>query len=138
MNKQELRITYAKIRKFIENKASLSDIITNTVLKTSVYANSKNIGIYVNLSEEVSTKKLILQSFADKKTVSVPVVEGQDINFYTINHLDDLCNTGAFGIKEPIPSKNRLVNKNSIDLLIIPGICFDIYGNRIGSGKRIL
>lgn len=138
MDKLNLRIKYLKIRKSIENKAFLSDIIANNVLNSHIYSNSKNIGIYVGFDEEVSTKKLILQCLANKKCISVPVVEENKLSFYNITNLEDLCNKSPFGIQEPIPCKDNLTHKNSLDLLIVPGICFDINGNRIGYGKRIL
>lgn len=138
MNKYDLRTKYIEIRKLIKNKAVLSDNIAENVLTADIYANSKNIGIYVNLPNEVSTEKLILQGFADKKNVSVPAIEGQSINFYSINSLKDLYSVGAFGIQEPIVSTETLVSPESIDLLIIPGICFDLYGNRLRIRQRLL
>jgi 5-formyltetrahydrofolate cyclo-ligase len=135
MDKQDLRIKYIKVRKAIKNRASLSDIISENVLKSDIYAGAKNIGIYVSFGDEVSTTKLISQSLLDKKNVFVPAVEKREINFYTINNLEDLCSTGAFGIPEPVISKEKLVNPENIDLLIVPGICFDLAGNRLGYGK---
>ena len=135
MNKKDLRAKFLKIRKNIKNKEILSEAIAGNLLKSEFFTRAKNIGIYVNFGDEVSTTKIISQSLLDKKNVSVPAVGGQAINFYTINGLEDLGGTGVFGIPEPAVSKEKLVDPENIDLLIVPGICFDLAGNRLGYGK---
>jgi 5-formyltetrahydrofolate cyclo-ligase len=57
-----------------------------------------------------------------------------NLRFYVVNKEDLETNSfdvNMFGIKEP-----RINNKSEdyIDLMIIPGIVFDIYGSRIGYG----
>jgi 5-formyltetrahydrofolate cyclo-ligase len=46
-----------------------------------------------------------------------------------------LNSVGSFGIPEP--SSGKVIGYNQIDLAIIPGVAFDMSGNRIGFGKGI-
>jgi len=54
------------------------------------------------------------------------------MNFYQISSVDDLKHKNNFGILEP--NSNTLINPKDIDLMIVPGICFDLYNNRLGFG----
>ena len=135
MNKENLRIKYKYIRNSIKNKNLLSEKITQNIINSDFYKNSNCIGVFVSLEQEVSTSNLLLSAFSDKKIICVPVVQGMEINFYKISSFNDLSNTGNFGIKEPCIHKSNLISSQNIDLLIVPGICFDLYGNRVGYGK---
>ena len=41
---------------------------------------------------------------------------------------------GFKGILEPDPSKARLLDPREIDFAVVPGIAFDVSGNRLGFG----
>ncbi len=36
---------------------------------------------------------------------------------------------------EPKIQKEKLVSLDDISIMVVPGVCFDVYGNRIGYGK---
>lgn len=42
---------------------------------------------------------------------------------------------GSFGIPEPDDSRCQMADLKSIDLVIVPGLCFDLNFNRIGYGR---
>ena len=132
MNKELLRKKYLLLRKKIINKELKDKEIYFKTLKDSSFINSNIVGIYVSTKEEVDTLNIIKYALISGKTVAVPVIlKGYNMEFYRIFSLDDLDNTNSFGIKEP---RNRILVDN-IELLLIPGICFDTYNNRIGYGK---
>ena len=135
MDKDGLRNKYIEIRKAIKNKDSLSDQIAENVLNSEIFVVAKNIGVYVNFGDEVSTKKITSQSLAAGKNVSVPVVAGREMNFYSIKSLDDLCEMNNFGIRQPAAERKSFADPKKLDLMIVPGVCFDLAGNRIGFGK---
>lgn len=132
MNKQILRNKYLKIRKNINNKKEIDDIIFNKVISLKEYKESNLVLTYVSLKDEVDTFKLIEYSLKIGKKVAVPKCEGDIIKFYLISNLTDL-KKGKFNILEPITNNVVTDFKNSI--CIIPGVAFDKQNNRIGYGR---
>ena len=132
MNKNELRNYYKKAIKDIKNKDIASDIIAEQVLNLKRYKVAKVVCIYSNAENEVSTDKLIEQALKNK-IVGVPVVSGDRMDFYQIHSSNDLKSINQFGIKEP-ESLKKYIKPEDIDLIIVPGVCFDQFGNRIGYG----
>ena len=132
MNKVELRNKYLKVRKEIKNK-NIKDIeIFHRTIDLLEYKKCKLVLTYVSLDDEVDTIKLIKYSLNIGKKVAVPKCENEIINFYYISSLEDLSK-GNYGILEP-KGKNIVSNFES-SICIVPGICFDKEGNRIGYGK---
>ena len=134
IKKDNIRKEYLNIRKNTRNKLIKSNIITNKLINTLDYLNANTIAIYKNLDSEVNTSDLIDYSLNIGKEVLLPKVIDDDLYFYKYNKEDILIKSN-FGILEPTAKINNLVDINNIDLIIIPGICFDKYKNRLGFGK---
>ena len=132
MNKQILRNKYLKIRKNINNKKEIDDIIFNKVISLKEYKESNLVLTYVSLKDEVDTFKLIEYSLKIGKKVAVPKCEGDIIKFSLISNLTDL-KKGKFNILEP--TTNKLVTNFENSICIVPGIAFDKNNNRIGYGR---
>ncbi len=118
-------------RKLIENKKAKDNIIKNKVLNNIKVKESKNILIYVSLKLEVDTKEIIQELLLEKKNIYVPRVLESQMEFFKINSLQDL-QKGTFGILEP-KGNQKLVDFNSC-CIIVPGLMFDFYNNRLGYG----
>ena len=149
MDKKELRKIKMHERDSLsrDEAQALSDIITDKILSLEEYREADTILTYVSCRSEVMTDRLILAALKAGKKVGVPKVEGDIMNFYYINSLDDL-EAGYFGVREPKPciisdtslssgSKHAesLVSDPSGCLMIVPGLAFDKDLNRIGYGK---
>ncbi|MBQ8131339.1 MAG: 5-formyltetrahydrofolate cyclo-ligase [Bacilli bacterium] len=128
MNKKEIRNAYLEIRNNITDILEKSKAITKKVLQTDSYQKAKVIGIYKSFSKEVDTSFLIEESLKEK-IVCVPIIQNKEMKFYQIEK-DTKYIRNNFGIEEPIHTKEI----TDIDLLIVPGICFDKELNRIGFG----
>ena len=92
---------------------------------------------FVNYGSEISTEEIIAEALRKGKKVFVPKVEGMDMVFYRIELLEEL-QEGYKGIREPIGDTERFVYENYKEakvLLLMPGVAFDVYGNRMGYGK---
>ena len=133
LSKIELRKKFLKIRKDITNKDSKSLVIFNKIIKEDYFINSKVIALYNNLNSEVSTKELIDYSLILNKTVLLPRVVNDDLLFYKID-CNSIYSKSSFGVLEP-SLDNKLFRKEDIDLIIVPGVVFDVNRNRIGFGK---
>lgn len=133
-DKQILRKEYLSIRKNIKHKKEKSHLIFEKIIKDEDYINSKVIALYKNLESEVSTDELIDYSLDNKKVVLLPKACENGLDFYKITK-DEKLFKSDFGVKEPLENSNNKLDKNKIDLIIIPGICFDVSKNRLGFGK---
>ena len=132
MKKEELRKKYINLRKSINNKEEKSKIIASKLLSFDVLKNANVVAIYVSMEEEVSTHEIINYFLSMSKIVCVPLIKMDgSMKFIRIDSMKNL-KENKFGILEP--ENDSVVIKN-IDIIIMPGVCFDRYGNRIGFGK---
>lgn len=136
MDKSKLRVQYKKIRESVEDRKIKSSEITKKIAQSEFYKEAKVIGVYSSLTSEVDTTYLIIKAISDRKIVALPkVVNKGELEFYSISKLEELEEKGAFGIKEPLAKVEKFIDKDKIDLMIVPGVCFDRNKNRVGSGK---
>lgn len=134
IKKKELRAKYLLIRDKINNKEEKSNKIFNKIIRMEEFRNAKVVAIYKSFKSEVDTSKLIDFSLNEGKIVALPRIEKNEMKFYRISSLNKELTKNKFGIEEPQDKKENLINKNSFDLIIVPGICFDIEKNRLGFG----
>lgn len=109
-----------------------SESIQKRIIHSAEFRNSNAVGAYYPVGSEVRTQKLLAIAIKSSRVVALPRTEGDNIKFYRISSNTELVR-GKFGIKEPRGSSSSCVSEN-IDLLLVPGILFDIQGNRIGYG----
>ena len=138
MNKEEIR------RKILKKRLSLSpeDIrdksrqVFLNLAETVEYINSQNIMFYAATRSEVQTEELIKMSIKMGKNVFVPVISPECLNLAPskISDFDIELEKGKKGILEPKKEYYRLFPSENIDLIIVPGVAFDLSGNRIGRG----
>lgn len=111
-------------------------VIQRRVMDLPQYKSAKIIGAYFPIGSEVRTEYLIESALTSQKVVLLPKVASDNIALSRVFEADIRDNNlvkGRFRILEP-PRSSYNAQKN-IDLLIVPGIAFDKYGNRIGYGK---
>jgi len=90
--------------------------------------------IYHSINGEVATEGLIEKLIRLGKQVALPVcIPGPDLEARAIQSLAEVVPTGRFGLREP-SAETPLVDPATIDLIVIPGVAFDIHGNRLGHG----
>jgi len=135
MTKNELREVFKTKRLEITDKKEKSKAIMEKIIVSSYYKNAQVIAVYASLPLEVDTSVLVQQALKDHKVVVFPKVENYELAFYQVAAIKDLTTRGPLNIREPVPSLDHLVHKNEIDLMIVPGICFDHKKYRIGYGK---
>lgn len=133
--KKRIREEFILIRKKISNKKAKSNEIFNKIITTDIFKESKIIAIYKSINSEVDTNELIKYSLNTGKIICLPKVEENELKFYRINSINEKLIKSKFGIEEPLGKKENLVDNNIIDLVIVPGICFDSNKNRLGFGK---
>ena len=135
MTKSELRIFYKNIRNSIDEQKLLckSNAVFNNLTNMDIIKDSKTFFVYNSYNREVSTKKIIEFLLDNDKTVLIPKCNKETETMVAVEYTyDTKLENGNYGINEPI---NDDVFLENIDVVIVPGIAFDIFGNRIGYGK---
>lgn len=91
---------------------------------------------YVSIEFEVDTKNLINIALCEGMDVAVPKCKDSlnEIEFYRINSISELVK-GSYGVLEPQGEPSKKVSSYNNALCIVPGLCFDRHGNRMGYGK---
>lgn len=129
--KQQLREKYKQLRKNIPNKTIQSSKIADKIRNHTSYQQSDHIAFYYSCGSEVDTKAMIQQALLDHKHVYLPkVINKEEMEFYEVKSLDEIIHRNALGILEP----EARVRAEKIEVMIIPGLCFDEKGNRLGYG----
>lgn len=92
---------------------------------------------FVNYDSEISTKEILEEALLKGKKLFLPKIEKDTMVFYRIQSMDDLAE-GYKGIPEPKGDTEAFdyeLYKDYRMLMLMPGVAFDIYGNRMGYGK---
>lgn len=136
--KKQLRNKHLAMR----NALSVDEIMTKSydimesVVSSYDFQNSRYILVYAAYGSEVVTKGIIEYALWLKKRVFCPkVLSNEDMEFYEVFSYQDL-KPGFRGILEPLQKEETTFHlKDDPALILIPGVCFDEKGHRIGYGK---
>jgi 5,10-methenyltetrahydrofolate synthetase len=141
MTKDETRIHQKGLRDQLTEaeQKQASQLIREQLFKLDYYQNCKAVFTFVSFRSEVDTKEIINRAILDGKKVYVPKVEERWMEFYEIKSLDELT-PKTLGILEPQGDQSLRYQRTSTDnlqadnLMLLPGLAFDVFGNRIGYG----
>ena len=100
------------------------------------FVSARCVLAYVSQANEIDTHGLIQQLLAIGKRVCVPSFDGISRQ-YRASELKDFqadLAEGKFGIQEPKSEAVRLVRADELEVMLVPGLAFDVHGNRIGRG----
>lgn len=134
--KKKLRIRHLALRDQINGPEflQLSSIIRDEVRAHPLYHQANCISSYISVRSEVSNHGGILRAIESGKITCVPKVFGNEIKLFRVQNMAEDLATGTFGVLEPLPHCEE-IPLDQPTLHIIPGVVFDIHGNRIGYGK---
>jgi 5-formyltetrahydrofolate cyclo-ligase len=135
--KQQIRSTMLEKRKGLPSSEVLqkSRSIKARVFALDEFRKAQRILFYVSYDNEVSTHEMIQESLAMGKQVVVTKVNksNRSMSVSLLSRWEDL-EACAYNILEPKPDCIKEVPVDSIELMIVPGVGFDVKGNRIGHG----
>lgn len=134
--KKQVREQYLKIRRAIPcaKRHAKSRRIFRRLFRSSFFRKATHVVLYYGISPEVETRPF-LKSILMTKALYLPRVnqKTRNISFLKISSLTkDLCR-GAYNIREP---KAGCVKRSPsrMDLIVVPGVAFDLKGRRLGRG----
>ena len=119
----------------MEKKAEIEKEIIQNLINSELWKQATTVGITVSAGFEWDTEALIKEGWKEGKTVVVPkcVPDVRRLDFYKLDHFEQL-EASYFNLREPNPSETVKVDKQEIDLLVVPGLVFDERGYRVGFG----
>lgn len=135
--KRAARRTYKAIRNAIlpEDKTGFDGLILRQLLDSVSYRYSGKILVYASIGSEVDTVQFCKKALADGRELYLPKsYPGGVMRFFAVNSMEEL-HEGAFGVAEPEERDEYAPSAGKADLCIVPGVCFDVYGYRVGYGK---
>jgi len=91
--------------------------------------------LYMPMRSEVDVISVALEAFRLGKSVCVPRVDGsrKTMNAVEITSFDDeSMNSDSLGVRAP--KVGQEIPHEEIDLVIVPGVAFDMHGFRLGRG----
>lgn len=140
MNKNELRKQYRQKADELSagERAELSERIAANFFDALDLSRVLNLHCFIPIIKfnEVDTAFIFRRIWAEFPTVTT-LASRSDLAAGTMLHLpyaaDSQLEVNAWGISEPKDGEG--VAASEIDLVIIPLLCFDTVGNRVGYGK---
>lgn len=118
-----------------EEMQAKSNAAAQRLLASREYQQSQVIMVFISLPSEIDTTPIALHAWQDHKRVLAPKVSWAQRRMLAVeirSLTEDLIET-QFGVHEPIAGVP--VPISTIDLVIVPGLGFDEFGNRLGRGR---
>lgn len=105
------------------------------LFKQREYVKAEVILVFLSVPTEVDTSSLVLRAWQDRKRVLAPKVSWEQRRMLPIEirSLTDDLGVSTMGIREPIAGVPFPISM--IDLVVVPGLAFDPFGNRLGRGR---
>ncbi len=111
---------------------SSDEAILNKLLSLEELESAGTVFLYHSTGREVSTVKLIALLIENGRSIALPVSGNKGImEFYPLNSLSQL-RQGRYGIPEP--PVTQAVRPEKDDIIIVPALCCDGSGHRLGHG----
>lgn len=134
--KKELRRLVSSMKKAIpvNERKSRSEKVIERLKKMPKFMQAGSVMLYWSLPDEVFTHDLVLDCAASGKKVYLPVVDGDDLRIRRFTGMDTMREGESFSIPEPSVDSEE-VSLGDIDLVVVPGVAFDMRGGRMGRGK---
>lgn len=124
-NKTDLRRSAKELRKTLP-LTEISDKLADLVRYSDSYISAKNVMLFYPTRYEIDLRKLL----TDEKNFYLPRVKEKDLKVCPYK-LGDELEKSEFNIFEPT---SKAVDKNILDLVIVPALMIDDEGYRLGYG----
>jgi 5-formyltetrahydrofolate cyclo-ligase len=113
----------------------LSNQIANKLFNTYEWQRANTIGVTISRGKEINTNPVIKRAWEEGKQVAVPkcLPKTKEMEFRVFSNYNQL-EVVYYGLQEPKKTETTMVQPPEIDLLIVPGLIYDLKGYRIGFG----
>jgi 5-formyltetrahydrofolate cyclo-ligase len=102
----------------------------------AVWKTARWVLFFASLPEELDVWPLLTDALSAGKKVALPrfVADSKTYEVCQIQDAESDVQVGHFGIREPASRCARLPFRR-LDLILVPGVAFDLQGGRLGRGK---
>jgi 5-formyltetrahydrofolate cyclo-ligase len=134
MPKRSIRAQFLAERKSRPSElcAGSSTEIQRQLLQSDLFRAANSLALYSPIHNEVFTEMVAEQALACGKKLVYPRVNDDALEFVEIAGPSDLVR-GAFGVLEPRGTNVTPVER--LDMVVVPGVVFDLSGHRLGYGR---
>ena len=127
-DKTALRAKMREIEGSRSDVCSLSSRLVRQLGRWPLWQAARTVCAFAALRAEPDA----LDPWPDDKRIALPRVAGDALVFHWVTGRDGLL-SGKFGILEP--AADAAEAENEFNLILIPGLAFDLHGGRLGRGK---
>ncbi len=106
--------------------------IQQRFLNSSLFREAGCLALYSAIHNEVLTDVVADRALEVGKTLAYPHTGEDSLEFVRVRTLADLA-PGKFGVLEPQDGERLALEK--LDLIVVPGVAFDLSGHRLGYGR---
>jgi len=113
-----------------------SHIIEERLFNLEEYQKSNFIFSFISFKDEVHTHEIIKNSLNMGKRIGVPVtvIKPRKLLVSELKDFEKELEIGYYGILTPKKEYQRILSPNIVDLVLVPGVAFDVEGYRVGYG----
>ena len=148
MSEEDIRNTRKEVRDRIkmqrrsmsrDDAVKKSEAIAEKLFGLQDFRDASTVAFYAEKHDdrEVCTEEMIKRSMRMQKTIALPVTYKAErrLRFFKTKNYSELHATPKnFYIPEPIPSEKNMIAESDFDLVLVPGIAFNLDGYRLGWG----
>jgi len=138
VTKETLREKYLGLRKcYADQHGSwASKAITRAVRQLPAFRRAQTVMMYVPFRHEVDTWGLMRAVKSTGRTLVLPktVPEDRRLILAGVTDPNEQLAVGNYGIMEPVLASVSTLNITEVDLVLVPGLVFDVRGYRVGYG----
>lgn len=119
-----------------EEVERLSLEIQARAIATHEFRTALRLGLYAAYKNEVRTDRLFTEADMRRKEIYYPAVDPErgGLSYFRVMDLEELMHTEE-GFHAPHAEQSRLRNLDNLDVLVVPGVAFDLKGRRLGFGQ---
>ncbi len=136
--KKELRKRVQELRDALplETRVRLSARIAENLWTVPEFAAANTVLFFISFRSEVDTLPMIERALGEGKRVCVPCTNMKDKSMVAsrLRNLEEDLQMGNYDILEPRPECLDPVPPEEIDVVLMPGVAFDLTGGRLGYG----